>query len=252
MMKRMTWTWARLLLIGAIAFSAGCAATPKSETPQSWPAKWEGRTAYSTEHAVIYAANQQGFEEIARLAADIAADFAKRSGGKPTRGLILASDVDDTSLGALPLDTIAPSTLVPPEIRDLKIERREMLLASPIQLSREQVSTLGFGESANTVAWSIALPTRKRMEKTGLAMLDATLANPELGTFEKALINGFKPMFAACIADTIDGTRESILYIQYCQTQPDWDPARKAAELKKFSPSAQPSMEMPDVPRAVP
>lgn len=242
----------RCWVLGCLILSAlgvGCASAPRSDAPAMWPASCDGRRAFSAGETIVYARSESTVDEVERIAMHVAREFNRRTGGQITRGLIIVTDVEDHQIGRLPLEHVAPSTLVPAEIRGLAIEHKEMVLASPIELSRQDLTeSLGFSDaSAASIAWAVAIPSRRRLEQTADRMLEATLENPQLGALERALITGFKPMFATCIADTVGGTREAILYKQFCDSQPGWDQDRSRREFNEFSPPERSVSGIPEI-----
>lgn len=226
-----------------LCIATGCSSAPKPSAPAQWPASWDGRQAFDTDGAVIYARNSDSVDEVKRLVEYIGREFAKKTGGQATRGLVIINDADDAKIGSFVVDAMPPSDLIPPEILQLKTERREIVLAGPIELKRDQLtSPLGFSsEAAQTVSWAVVLPSERRVRQFSGKLLDNTMNDPQRTMPEKALMGAFMPLFVDCVADTVGGARGVMIYKQFCDTQPGWDDARRQKEFAAFKSEQSPA-----------
>jgi hypothetical protein len=234
---------------------SGCASQSHLATESEFPAEWSGRRLYNSPGVLIYASSASAADELGRMMARISQDFIKRTGGQPTRGLIIVTDASDEAPAGLSSDeltalagrsNIHPKENLTGETRrmadlaptpaEMGIAPVDMALIKPLILNADELEhKLGFNSvAARSVAWAIALPTDTRIRKQNRQLIDAALKHEKVGLAQRILIFPFMPLLENIVADMVGVQRDIIIYRQLCLTQAAWDEPRRFNEAQAY------------------
>ncbi|MCH7631910.1 MAG: hypothetical protein IIB59_01750 [Planctomycetes bacterium] len=182
----------------------GCGPARLLAPPSSWPAEWKNRRLYNTPNAFIYAGSDAAAGEADSLAEKVAREFKKRTGGRPVKGLLLVTDLNQQPVipdhrtycklmlvRQTPGHRGSPSEAQLDEQCDAIVQAMaqqgtdpEMeLLITPASLSASDLlDRLGLGRAvASSVDWAVALSTSALIEQAVRENMQSELKHREIG-----------------------------------------------------------------------
>lgn len=243
-----------------LAAVTGCGPSKRVELPGDWPATWKGRQLYNTPNAYIYASNLAVAGDIDRLIIHTCRDFKQRTKAKPTKGLVIVTDVGDepvtgdmetyyrlTKSNIKGPDQATTLSAEQAERQYAKIEEavadaggdinKDLGMLSVTIGDAELVDILGFSTTvAGTVNWAVLMPTRKVIEDNCRDVMQRKLRTRKklLGELDTVALSPFIVVEESRMVNIAAANRDIALFLQWVWEQSDWNEKQKEGYATKY------------------